>query len=135
MKDNIQPKELSMEQKESITDYRLNALEKKFENVETQLHSMNELLQKMNAKLSHIPEGGLQCQIHQVRMEEFERRMVEIKERVTTSESKLDKINSKILLSTGGFVVILWLLTNVISPYISQVSISNSPKSTETIRK
>lgn len=101
---------MSLDDKFNLHEYRISKLEESHKEMRQDIRDIKELVVKMDKRLSTIPEGGLQCGIHQVRMQDFEKR-------VEAVEVKTDSLNKKIITWTAVASVVLFLLSQVAIPY------------------
>lgn len=118
---------MSNEEKYNLHEYRISKLEESHKEMRQDVKEIKELVTKMDKRLSTIPEGGLQCGIHQVRMQDFEKR-------VEAVEVKTDSLNKRIITWTAVFGVVIFLLSQVAVPYaLDHFNIAPKVEHSETV--
>lgn len=62
---------MGTEQRDELIEYRLNKLEQQYVEVKTDLKGMMEVLNRLDKRFATIPEGGMNCALHQQLMEDM----------------------------------------------------------------
>lgn len=118
---------MSNDEKYNLHEYRISQLERNHEEMKQDLRDIKEVVYRMDKKLSGIPESGLQCPIHSLKLEGFETRL-------TAVESKTDSMNKKIITWTAVFGVVIFLLSQVAVPYaLDHFNIAPKVEHSETV--
>lgn len=102
---------MSNEERYNLQEYRISQLEKNQEEMRNNISDIKEVVYRLDKKLTTIPEGGLQCPLHQMRMTDLEQRM-------NKQEDITEKLTKKIITWTAIASVILFLLSQFVVPYV-----------------
>lgn len=94
----------------NLHEYRISQLEKSHEAFRQDIKDIKELATKMEKRLSFMPDGGLGCNIHQMKMEDFGKRLVKV-------EDSTESLTKRIVTWSAVFAVVLFLLAQVVIPY------------------
>jgi hypothetical protein len=116
MHNNNWKKDTYMTEKDhaDLTAYRLDTQEKQFNELKTELKELKEIVLRLDKKLSGIPEGGLQCSIHSVRMDNVEKRLGVVEAKADT----LSIFRTKSLVwGTVGIIILQLIIAAVVVPF------------------
>lgn len=102
-----------------LIEYRITELESNFAKVTKDTAEIKEMIQTLTIRLGGVPTNGLQCPLHQIRMDEFKLRIERVEE---INES----INHKVIYWSAGAAIILFLLTQLIVPFAYDKIFDNS---------
>jgi hypothetical protein len=61
--------------KNELVEYRLTKLESQYAEIKADFREMMEVLNRLDKKLSNVPDGGLNCNLHAVRMDSFRKEL------------------------------------------------------------
>lgn len=78
--------------------------------LETDVTEIKNIVTKLDKKLSGIPESGLQCPLHMMKLDEYGKRLESV-------ETKTDKMHSKIITWSAVSSVVLFLIAQLAIPY------------------
>ena len=96
-----------------IIAYKVDALEKENQKVYDEIKEIKAILAKIELKMSGIPDGGLNCQVHNIRITDLTRR-------TELLEAKLETMHTKIVTWSAIASVVLFLISNIALPYIQK---------------
>ena len=90
--------------------------------VEQDISEIKQLVIKMDKKLSMMPDGGLPCALHSMQLEAIHKHNADVDDkndkRFAAVEAKNDGMNMKIVWGTAIAAVVLFLITQLIFPYV-----------------
>ena len=94
-----------------MADYRITQLENNFVELKSDVTDIKVMLAKLDKRLEVVPTNGLQCPLHQLRMDDFSKRIDKVE--ITT-----DSINKKVIAWSAGIAIVLFLISQLIIPYL-----------------
>lgn len=121
--DNSTAEENNSMSQENLTDYRIKMLEGNFNEIKEDIKDLRDICIRMDKKLSLIPDSGLPCSVHIVKMDDLTKRVDKVEE-ITDGNKK------SIITWTAVFAVITFLVSQLVIPYaLGNYNISpKSPK-------
>jgi len=102
---------MSTEDKFNIHEYRITQLESNFNNIQSKIERIEDICNRLDKKLNGIPDSGLQCPLHQMRMDSYEKR-------IETMEVTSDSLKKQVITWTAIFGIVAFLLSQIAIPYI-----------------
>ena len=105
-------KNMSNEQQYDLHEYRLTQLETNHLELKKDMEEIKVVLYKLDKKLTGIPDTGIGCGVHQLKMDDYAKRLDVV-------EKRTDDLTRKIIIGTTICSVILFLLSQVVIPYIT----------------
>lgn len=113
--------DMSSEDKMALHELRLTQHDESLREMRQDIKDIKDVLNRLDKKLTSMPEGGLQCNIHGMRMDVFEKRLAVV-------ETISDNVKKKIVTWTAVFGVLLFVLSQLFIPYIlNNYKITNTP--------
>lgn len=92
------------------TEWRLSSLERATNDMSITLSNIQTIITQLNSK---IPAAGLNCPIHTLRMDTFDKRMNDV-------ETEVKSITKKIITWSAIAGCVIFILTNLVFPFILQ---------------
>lgn len=114
----------NMSDLDKVHEIRLNQHAETIKEMKDDLKEIKTVVQRLDKKLAGIPESGLPCPIHQLKIDDFGKRL-------DTLEIKTESIHTKIIAWTAIASVIIFLLTQLLIPYV--LSSANAAESAPSI--
>lgn len=96
-----------------LITFKQETLDKEQIGIKLDIKEIKQILNRMEAKLQLIPDNGLNCPVHDIRMQEYNKRLEVV-------ENKLENVHTKIISWSAVASVILFLISSFAVPYIQK---------------
>lgn len=103
--------QMSNEEKYQLHEFRITALEKGQDEIKNDLKEIKDVVNRLDKKLNGIPDTGLQCPIHMLKLESFDKRLIEV-------ETASDGMKKQIITWTAVAAVVVFILSQIAIPYV-----------------
>jgi hypothetical protein len=128
MNEQWQKEQNIMEDKLQLHEYRITQLETSHGEMKEDIKEIKEIVNRLDKKLSTVPDTGFQCPIHQIRMDILLKQYESLDARQTKIEEKTNSISDKIIRYGAIGSVVIWLFINGESAVATIKTISSPSK-------
>ena len=104
---------MSNEEKMALQQLRIETLENNHQEMRTDVKDIKETLYRLDKKLSTVPDSGFQCQVHAMKIDNYEKRL-------TAVEGTIASMAKKVIVGYSIASVVIFLLTQLAFPYVVQ---------------